>query len=266
MREARIVNWSKRAQGEPVRMEAFIAGEGYLPHRHDNYAIALTVDGVQSFHYRGSERHSLPGGVVVIHPDELHDGHAGTVEGFRYRALYLEPYTLQSMLGGKALPFLEGGVSTDSRLLHAAMSLLKDCDRPLDELEYSDALYELAVTLDWLGGSSRRLPHADYRAAELAREYLHAHWDESVDLATLERIAHRDRWKLSRDFRTAFGTSPYRYLTMRRLERARQLLGAGETIADVAFHCRFADQSHLTRQFRSAFGMTPGHWIIACGK
>lgn len=266
MRTTRIVNWSNRAQGEPLRMEAFMTGVGYLPHRHDNYAIALTLTGVQSFHYRGSERHSLPGGVVVIHPDELHDGHAGTDEGFRYRALYVEPFAIQRILCGRALPFLVGGVSSDSRLLRAVMPLLKEFNRPLDELEHQDGLYDLAVTLGELCDGARALRNADYRAAERAREYLLAHWDQSVTLETLERVAQRDRWKLSRDFRTAFGTSPYRYLTMRRLERARLLLSAGHAITDVAFRCGFADQSHLTRQFRSAFGMTPKHWRDACAR
>lgn len=266
MRTARIVNWRSRAQGEPTRMEAFIAGEGYLPHRHDSYAIALTLQGVQSFHYRGRERHSLPGGVVVIHPDELHDGQAGTDEGMRYRALYVEPHIIQRILGGKALPFLEGGICTDRRLARVVAPMLNDFDRPLDELEFQDALYDLAITLDVLCDRTGKVPRADFNAAERARQFLLAHWDQPVTLETLECIAQRDRWKLSRDFRTAFGTSPYRYLTMRRLERARVLLGAAHAIADVAFMCRFADQSHLTRQFRRAFGMTPKHWVIACGK
>jgi len=265
MQKSSRVNWSRAAKGELWRMEAFIAGAGYQPHRHDSYAIALTLQGVQSFHYRGSERHSLPGGVVVIHPDELHDGQAGTDEGFRYRALYIEPSTIQSILGGRSLPFLEGGISTGSHLVKAVMSLLSDYERSLDELEYMDGLYDLATTLDSVCDRSRELPHADYRAAELAREYILECWDRPVTMADLEPVAQRDRWKLSRDFRTAFGTSPYRYLTMRRLDKARAMLGAGYAIADVACFCHFSDQSHLTRQFRSAFGMTPKQWIDACG-
>lgn len=251
-----------RAPGDPVRIDVSIVGAGYSPHRHDSYAIAWTLRGVQSFRYRGCERHSLPGGVVVIHPDELHDGHAGTDEGFRYRALYVEPGLIQQMLGGRALPFLEAGVSTDERLLRAMRPLLADCARPLGELQFQDALYDLATSLDTVcGAAAPGLRRNDYRAAERAREYLLAHWDQPVALATLERIAQRDRWKLSRDFRAAFGTSPYRYLGMRRLEHARALIGAGRTIADAAARCAFADQSHLTRQFRKAFGMTPGQWL-----
>jgi AraC-like DNA-binding protein len=100
----------------------------------------------------------------------------------------------------------------------------------------------------------------DYCAAERAREFLIDHWDRHVSLVCLEQASGRDRWKLSRDFRALFGTSPYRYLLMRRLERARGMLAAGHAPADVAAACRFADQSHFTRHFRNAFGVTPGKW------
>jgi AraC-like DNA-binding protein len=264
MHEARMTSWVRRAQGGPLRMEAFIAGAGYLPHRHDSYVFALTLQGVQSFHYRGSEQNSLPGGVVVMHPDALHDGQAGTDAGFRYRALSVEPHVIQQMLGGKALPFLEGGISTDKRLQQSLVPLLADFERPLHGIVVDDALFDLAHTLAVLCGGARNMPRADYHAAELARQYLLGHCQEPVTLATLERVSQRDRWKLSRDFRTAFGTSPYRYLTMRRLERARTLLADGVVIAEVAASCGFADQSHLTRLFRLAFGMTPKRWFSAC--
>lgn len=256
--------WIRRAHGDAVRIEAFIAGRGYAPHRHDSYVFALTLDGVQSFRYRGCERHSRPGGAIVLHPDELHDGHAGTEAGFRYRALAVDPGIVQRMLGGKALPFLATGTSTDPRLLRALAPLLGDVQRALDELAYQDALFDLAHTLAGLCGGVRDMPRADYAAAELARDYLQANWDEAVALSTLERVSQRDRWKLSRDFRSAFGTSPYRYLLMRRLEHARTLLAEGTAIAEVAFTCRFADQSHLTRHFRHTFGMTPRQWLSAC--
>ena len=86
-------DWLRRATA-PSRIEiieAYFRGHGYQPHRHDTYAIGRTLSGVQSFRYRGSMRHGLPGSTLVLHPDELHDGEAGTEEGFRYRMLYVEP-------------------------------------------------------------------------------------------------------------------------------------------------------------------------------
>lgn len=50
------------------RIEAYFGGRGYGLHRHDTYAIGCTLAGVQSFHYRRGLRHSLPGGVLVLHP------------------------------------------------------------------------------------------------------------------------------------------------------------------------------------------------------
>ncbi|TIW84422.1 MAG: AraC family transcriptional regulator, partial [Mesorhizobium sp.] len=63
------------------RIEARFHGSAFDPHRHDTYAIGVTLRGVQTFRYRGAARLSLPGQVIVLHPDELHDGGAGTEEG-----------------------------------------------------------------------------------------------------------------------------------------------------------------------------------------
>lgn len=252
--------WLQHAAGGQQRIEARLSGFQFAPHRHDTYAIALTLEGVQCFDYCGSARHSLPGGVVVIHPDERHDGRPGTSDGFRYRSIHIEPARIQAMLGGMGLPFLAAGTSSDLRLIKPVKALLADYWRPLGELELDDALFDLSTALAALSLPRRRGKPVDHDAAELAREFILDHWNSDVSLACLERATGRDRWKLSRDFRALFGTSPYRYVLMRRLERARDMLGDGHASVDVAAACGFADQSHFTRQFRNAFGVTPRKW------
>ncbi|VVE67023.1 AraC family transcriptional regulator [Pandoraea anapnoica] len=87
-----------------------------------------------------------------------------------------------------------------------------------------------------------------------------------VTLDELEAATGRDRWSLSRDFRTFYGTSPYRYLTMRRLDDVRHQLLAGTSLVDAAATAGFADQSHMTRHFSKTFGLTPGRWLqVASG-
>ena len=73
------------------RLEAHFRGQAFSPHRHDSYAIGLTLSGVQTFRYRGAQRHSLPGQCQILHPDEMHDGGAGDDESFGYRIVYLDP-------------------------------------------------------------------------------------------------------------------------------------------------------------------------------
>lgn len=106
------------------RIEARFHGNAFELHRHDTYAIGVTLDGVQRFHYRGALRHSLPGQVIVLHPDELHDGGAGTEEGLRYRILYLEPSLLIDCLDGEPLPFVADAVVSDPALRGTLLSAL----------------------------------------------------------------------------------------------------------------------------------------------
>ena len=73
-------------------------------------------------------------------------------------------------------------------------------------------------------------------------------------------MAGLDRYAISRQFRELFGTSPHRFLVMRRLDRARRLIAEGLPLADIAATVGFADQSHLTRHFKKCFGITPGLW------
>jgi AraC-like DNA-binding protein len=57
-----------------------------------------------------------------------------------------------------------------------------------------------------------------------------------------------------------FGTSPYRYLLMRRLDFARRRMQEQCPLVEVAYEAGFADQAHFTRTFTSAFGLTPARY------
>lgn len=256
-------DWFHRAPdvGGLQRFEAFFSGHGYDLHRHDTYAIGHTLAGVQSFQYRGGWRHSLPGATIVLHPDEAHDGEAGTESGFQYRMMYIEPALIQQMLGGQALPFIKTGLSNDPRLFAATGALLRSLDCPLDPLEEQDALFDLAQAMSTVSGAPGKRSGFDYVAAQRAREYIHGALDRTVTLDELAQHSGRDRWSLSRDFRLLFGTSPYRYLTMRRLDMVRALLIQGQSLVSAALIAGFTDQSHMTRQFSKTYGLSPARWM-----
>ncbi|MHC8332749.1 helix-turn-helix domain-containing protein [Pseudomonas sp. LB3P25] len=57
-----------------------------------------------------------------------------------------------------------------------------------------------------------------------------------------------------------FGTSPHRYLTLRRLGRVKALTQAGLALSDAAIDAGFFDQSHMSRHFKKTFGISPSRW------
>lgn len=246
------------------RIEAFFSGHAYDKHRHDTYAIGYTLGGVQSFDYRGARVDSTPGKLIILHPDEAHDGRAGAADGFRYRMLYVEPRLIRDALGG-GLPFVPNAVSTDARLMRALRLAFADFDGDLEDLEADQAVLALAEALRALDPSaaSRTASPSCAVAVERARQFLDAHLDRTVASTELETATGLDRYQLARHFRALLGTSPYRYLTMRRLDRARALMREGHALSDAAYASGFADQSHMTRQFKQAFGLSPGRWRAA---
>src|SRR5438270_8687554 len=199
------------------RAEVYLSTCAFEPHRHDTYAIGITTAGVQTFHYRGSRRICLPGQLHVLHPDEAHDGAAGTDGGFGYRILYIPPELVRDALAGRALPLV--AAPTQQLVPAAALiaSLLSDIDEPINELSSAEMAVAVADGLVSLSGHpDRRKAAIDTRAVELARDYLAAHAREQTSALILEKIAGTDRFTIARHFRWAFGTSPDRYRTSRR--------------------------------------------------
>lgn len=256
-------DWVQHATqpGKIERLEAYFRGHGYAPHRHDTYAIGITLDGVQRFHYRYAQRHSVPGTILVLHPDELHDGEAGTEAGFHYRMVYIEPSLIQQILGGKPLPFIEGGLSRDARLRAAMEPLLQGVGVDTDPMQEDNALSDLAHALVAVAGTRTIRRQPDFIAVERARAYINDSLEQGMTLDTLAQASGLDRWQLCRDFRSLYGTSPYRYLSMRRLAFARRLMMSGKTVAESALTAGFFDQSHMSRQFMSAYGIPPARWL-----
>lgn len=248
-------------------MEAQLSACAYRPHRHDTYAIGLTLQGVQRYRYRGAQRDSLPGEAVVLHPDEVHDGEAGTESGLRYRMLYVDPSAIAEALGSGArhLPFVRDGHTRDPRLVAALARALGDLRRGFDRLESEEAVREVADALLALdpGARSRKMRSAapPPEGVRRARDCLKADPLATWTSADLERETGMDRFELARGFRRTHGTTPHRFLVMRRLAIARDLIrDPDSSLADVAAATRFSDQAHFTRSFRSAYGLTPGAW------
>ena len=248
--------------------EAWFQRNGYQKHRHDTYAICLPTTGVLGFDYRGTSEISLPGQVVVLHPDEIHDGYAGAQEGFGYQQLYVEPAlifeAIQTLCPHPcSLPFVRTPVVRNQKLSAAISSAFEGTREPL---AIDSLIVQVAEGLMEADPSCKQVlfpRHLDVPALNRARQYLDSQKTQVVHSSELEAVTGLSRYELARQFRAMSGTSPYRYLLMRRLDFARKLLAQGRSLVEVALEAGFADQAHFSRMFKATFGITPTRYRAA---
>jgi AraC-like DNA-binding protein len=255
---------SRGPNGGVELLQAWFRGRGFAPHRHDIYGIAITDLGVQTFDYRGGLRRSLPGQVTVLHPDEQHDGRAGTDGGFGYRIVYVAPAQIGAAVRAitgrpTPLPFAREPVAVSPPLAAAVAAAFGSGLEPLARDALIVRLAEGLLAADPSLPSAGRPRRLDLPALARARELLDGRRGV-VRSAELERATGLSRYELARQFRAAYGTSPYRYSLLRRLDVARAGLRRGERLVEVALAAGFADQAHFTRLFAATYGLPPGRY------
>lgn len=106
-------------------------------------------------------------------------------------------------------------------------------------------------------------PVAEQRLRDLARlrrvkDRIDREHAQPLDVEALARGAHMSAGHLSREFRAAYGESPYAYLMTRRIERAMALLRRGDlTVTEVCFAVGCSSLGTFSTRFTELVGMPP---------
>ncbi|AGK50461.1 araC-like ligand binding domain protein [Burkholderia thailandensis MSMB121] len=247
------------------RVEVHFLDHAFSLHRHDTYAIGITLSGVQTFRYLGATHHCLPGQCHILHPDELHDGCAGTDEGFGYRIVYVDPALVQEALGGRMLPFVRSPVVETPAVAEGLAAGIWKLDEEIDTLSRIEIAVAVANLLTAAAATSDAHKTGALAVTELTRirDIIASRPHEPISMDTLEHVSGLDRWTIARQFRKLFGTSPSRFRTQRQLNLVRRQLMEGESLSTASADAGFSDQSHMSRHFKSTYGITPGSWIAA---
>jgi AraC-like DNA-binding protein len=90
------------------------------------------------------------------------------------------------------------------------------------------------------------------------RDRIDREYAQPLDVEVLARGAHMSAGHLSRQFRAAFGESPYSYLMTRRIERAMALLRRGDlSVTDVCFEVGFSSLGTFSTRFTELVRVAP---------
>ena len=96
---------------------------------------------------------------------------------------------------------------------------------------------------------------------ERVRDFIEANLGEDLTIEALANEACLSPFHFARAFKAATGMAPHRYLTSRRLDKARSWIAEGQlSLAEIAFRCGFASQASFTRWFKRLAGATPGEY------
>ena len=93
------------------------------------------------------------------------------------------------------------------------------------------------------------------------RDRIDREYEQPLDVEALARGAHMSAGHLSREFRLAYGESPYGYLMTRRIERAMALLRRGDlSVTEVCFAVGCSSLGTFSTRFSELVGMSPSYY------
>jgi AraC-like DNA-binding protein len=93
------------------------------------------------------------------------------------------------------------------------------------------------------------------------RDRIDREYAQPLDVEALARGAHMSAGHLSRQFRLAYGESPYGYLMTRRIERAMALLRRGDlSVTEVCFEVGCSSLGTFSSRFTELVGMPPSSY------
>lgn len=102
---------------------------------------------------------------------------------------------------------------------------------------------------------------AELKLLRKVRDRIDRDYRQPLDVDALARGVHMSAGHLSRQFRAAYGESPYSYLMTRRIERAKALLRQGEkSVTDVCFEVGCGSLGTFSTRFSELVGTSPSNY------
>jgi len=228
------------------------------PHVHEAASICLTLTGQGIEIIDGVRVVTEPGCVIMRAPGMMHADQYGAV-GKRGFMIELEQEWLntcsQFMRVFEDHRHFTGGLVPALALRIYRESRVKDSVAPV--------IVE-GLMLELLGQASRSLIKTPIRPPSWlmqARELVHGHFNDSLNLVEIAHTVGVHPTHLARTFKKYYRTTVGEYVRRLRLDWAtRQLSETKDSIAEIALAAGFYDQSHFSHLFKQHTGFTPAEF------
>ncbi|GAB1780144.1 AraC family transcriptional regulator [Priestia megaterium] len=226
----------------------------YKKHAHQEYAIGVTLRGIQHYHLDGSLHLSYQNGVMLFNPEQAHDGMAHDETGLDYVMLYIEPQLLLEVIEKKDIVRFSNPIVYDYRLEKRILSLANAILSEKDEILCSELLLSLTDSLVQTDFSTDF--KKDNALIRKAKDILHTNLENVLKLDEICKELDLSKFQFIRLFKAHTGISPYQYFLNCKIERAKQLIEKNRDIYVAVAECGFVDLTHLNKHFKSVYGTT----------
>ena len=245
-------------------------------HHHDFYEVYFFLGGTVEYWVDGKTFRLDPGDLLLINPMELHRPIVtGTDKVYERIVLwinkeYLEKLSTDTMnLAG----CFDTSLPTHTNLIHPKTVERTALTTRLNELileTYGNApgndLYAHGLFLQFMVELNRLAKHAPKVRAikddssDLVQQtlsYINEHFSEELSLENIAGNFYVSKYHLSHAFSSEVGVSIYRYIMLKRLTNACQLLLDGKAAKEVCALCGFSDYTSFFRAFKNEYGLSP---------
>ncbi|NOH64328.1 AraC family transcriptional regulator [Vibrio sp. RE88] len=257
------VNYHTTQNKEISLIEANYQKFAFQRHYHLDFHIGLITHGQQKFHYQGQSHNVGAGQIVIMPPDELHDGRSMLDSGYQVRVFSVEPEwfsELAELKQSKAQIQFNQLIVSDSRIfnplaqLHSALA-----DNQLSQLAKDCLPYEGFEQLFTHYGALEQKPIVPLgnQSVSTLKDYLMENLAQPVRLEQLSQLCDLSPTQFQRHFKAKVGLTPYAWLSRLRLEQGFKLLKSGVCGTEVAHQIGFYDQAHFSKAFKATYGVPP---------
>lgn len=244
---------------------------GVEVHHHDFYEVYYLLSGQVEYWVEGRIIRMNPGDLLLINPMELHRPMVNPQSPMYERIVlwinkpYLEGLTPDASLSRCFDPNLPNLVSPSASEKTMLTALMQDLVKEHYSKEFDSDLCAKGLFLQLMVRLNRMALHTQSGQQEQqlsplvhqALQWIAEHISDELSLEELARVCYVSKYHLSHAFTKEVGVSVYRYITLKRLLMARQLLSAGEPAGQVCTCCGFSDYTSFYRAFKTEYGMSP---------
>lgn len=252
---------------------------GVPVHQHDFYEIYFFISGNVEYSVEGKIFEMKKGDLLLINPLELHQPRISeTQNDYERIVLWVNKDFLFSLSSNdSSLSRCFDSTNPDhTNLLRLSFSsqelihtLLTELIREQNNKRYANDLACKAILLRILVELNRlSLGYGENHEKEgsfsplilSVLDYINQHYCEKLSLSAIADEFFVSKYYLSHAFNSVVGTSVHRYITLKRLIHAKQMLSSGIKPTTVASNCGFGDYAGFYRAFTGEYGITPAEY------